>query len=423
MKQYILFFLLLIPFHAYSNCEIDAGHRFKPQDFKISFPEKVEHLLSGVSDSVRNQTIRFCSTQTDYREAMKKLESSVARVMIRENLGLEEMKDLNLRFLAWIRKWSVFKLKEQLKKNPDENQVQTQVDELLKKYYGRCETYMPGCVGNDPKLIRESFENGNLRERFYLSWNAAIKILDKRFICNKPECMCNSEWSKKLDQRDPVEKQIWNLCDQYWKESPSLGRGRFSISVNDFRKERKEKSLSTFHIRDLEIPLSDRETQFLRSHHLIRKNETIDLSAGQSIFLALEQSELQLNHPDFPDPENLYYDAAKKFGFPLAVSISGSTDNLVNLACTVGIDSKDSLEKIRAAALGYMISQRHHTAFEVLVAGKSYRGLNIFPNSDYYKILIASRPDLAEKIEHEYAKTSAKLPTDIYQDCVLHRTK
>jgi hypothetical protein len=121
-----------------------------------------------------------------------------------------------------------------------------------------------------------------------------------------------------------------------------------------------------------------------------------------------------------PDPENLYYSTAERFGFPIKVAPSGTTDSLLNFGCLFGMDSKHDMEALRAAAIGNMVIGHHHTAYEIMIAGKSFEGLDINPDFEYYKKLFPSNPRFEKKVESAYMKQHRDigLPKSIYLSCI-----
>ncbi|MEO5970711.1 MAG: hypothetical protein ABIQ95_12350 [Bdellovibrionia bacterium] len=428
MKGKILFAIisiLAIEGSLRASCEIDRGSGFKKQDFEIPFPERVGAALSHLSSAEAESIVKSCSAQPDYLDSMRRLERSVAQAALLTPSVLESMKQLNLKFLAWIMRLEELRMTASLHFRPNKALIAKGVDRILKKTFGNCGPNMPGCVGNNPATIREVFSSGNLRERFYLSWNAAIGLLADKFACEKEACGCSATFSKKLSSKEPVDRDIMAFCDTWRRGKNPFSRGRFGKTADDFRRKKGifDESVSQFHPLELEIPLSEREKKFLSEcgPTVDSWKEKLIFNTGIGNFTPLKRSELGVHDPHFPDPHYYYYNAIDLFGFPKAVSISGSTDTLLNLGCILNLSTRTDLEKLRLAAIAYMIPHRHHSIFEIMIASKSFKSVDILPNSDYYKNLFSSEREFEDRTIREYHKMSAhdaKLPTDIYLDCI-----
>lgn len=410
--------------NALAGCTIDRGSGFRSQDFNIPYPEKIEAILTPLQPGVRMALTHACSTQPEYLESMKRLEKAVVHSALMIPSPLEEMKELNLRLLAWINRLVEVRLIVSLKREPKDSEIAAKTDALLKVGFGQCDPIMPGCVGADPAVIRESFRVGNLRERFYLSWNTAYGVLLKYFGCGTAPCACSPQISGRLRMEKTPDREILEFCRALGESRNVLGRGRFGKTPEFFRRHRPSfnKEVSRFHPQDLEPPLSEREVKLISSQNSGENwQENLVLSTGVGNFTPLSPAELDIFSPEFPDPHNYYYSAAKRFGFSIAVSISGSTDNLINLGCILGIDSLAEQERLRMAAIAYMIPHRHHSIYEVLTATKAFSNLDIFPNSDFYKKVFRTQSNFEDLVVQEYHKASVKdprLPTDIYAECL-----
>jgi hypothetical protein len=165
------------------------------------------------------------------------------------------------------------------------------------------------------------------------------------------------------------------------------------------------------------VPLSKREKDFLESKNAIR-NGYIRYSNGMTLYKA---AGLSLEVAKKNDPDGSYYKTAEQFGFPLAVSVSGTTDELLNFGCILGLNSKKEMEGLRLIALGYMITQRHHTAYEVMTSARAFEHLEVRPNSDYYKKILADRPDFINAVEKKYHELfpGKDLPTQLFTNCIV----
>jgi hypothetical protein len=325
------------------------------------------------------------------------------------------MKDLNTAFLKWIVQFAEIKALE-LNSSSKNNKtsVEAETDKLLVRYFGKCDQTLPGCVGKDPEVIRQAFKDGNLREQFYLSWNPAIRFLIDHFD-EQNACLSSSFTNRELRslaKRKPVAKRIIQYCDELNYGKDPLDRGRFARANKYFKKHRKTEKY-TKDIGSSLIPLSEREKNGPSS-------DPANWTRGFSFQQAVPKNELDLTQPGFPDPMNLYYHTAKKFGFRTEVAMSGSTDAILNLASILGIQNKD--RDLLIASAGYMITHKHHTIYEVLIGARSFGDVKDIPlNSDYYKYM-SPDPKFAEKVEKIYkAQGFAQLPTEIYEKCLKEK--
>lgn len=400
-------------------CKDVSDKPFDYEDFNFDSPVKIQTFLTQqLFDPRAKDIVETCSADADYLEAMDGMEFAVTQAAIHSPEVNQAIRKLNLTLLEW------FKEAARLKADLRRTSFESELNALLIQYYGNCTNQFPGCVGSDPKDILEAFHEGNLRESFFLSWNAAVDFIDDFYSCKKQTtyCVCNSRsylLNRINNEKDPSQKsnleKIADFCkdpvDQSHKQHP-YRRGRFARANKEFRKEletmRPVPAIAA--ISTEMIPLSKREMKVDGASHL-------NWDRGDMIFKPIRETKLDRNKEGFPDPHNLYHSTRRNFGFRGLVAMSGSLDQILSLGCILGIQSRADRQNILLSATGYMVPHGHHSVYEILVSGKAF-GLHPNLNSEYYKSL-SDDPKFAKNVEDFYKNaTQLPLPTEVYYQCL-----
>lgn len=427
----MILFLLGAEVAKGDGCKDTSTRPFSRKDFAAEFPESIDRSLREVGAHGANhraEAIQKCGTEPDYLLSMKNLEKTVAEVAGQTSEVLDAVKKVNRTLLAWIdqvARMVAFWTLKRVKEPPDEAALAQKVtllsDQLLSDIFGECDAKHPGCVGKNPRNIREAFVNGNLREQLYLTWNPAHHFIKDIFCHDQQYCACSPSGIQTLQEfikTDPpalakVQKDMLNLCKTLKAGLDPQARGRFARANKYFRESIAERRGidSVEHWGRKAIPISPRERSLPGSGE--------DWYTGIDVFSPTPERHLDRLDPKFPDPSNLYYGTAQASGFPLMVAMSGSTDHLLNLSCLLGLGSPKHNQLLVLGMAGYMIPHLHHSAYEIMVGARSHPGLEDIPlNSDYYKRLLPDS-DLAAEVEEKYTKNGyVLLPTDIYHSCI-----
>lgn len=396
---------------SYADCHKDYGTApFSKEDFPWTYlPE---------AHSVERES--SCGNSTTYREAMEKLEESVTAVALHNTHVNNYVRNLNELVFEFLKLAVTYRLNEE-REPLTYKRVDEEINRVLVKHFGNGPPDFIGNVGLDAEKIREVFREGNIRERGYLNWGAFnIAMFDDILDCKHLE---NVGHVDTLTGFNPSLKT--HFADAFKRKCAGqklFERGRFAASstvalfrnVRSDEEKKRLRSEHTFAAITLDPPLSKREKAFLKL-----KGEYVPYQTGRT---ELQQNGSSENNPaPLKDPDNLYYRTADRFGFKTMVSMSGTIDFWLTLACLVGMDSQEDLENLRVAAIGFLVTYQHHTLYEVLVGSKSFPQLNIDLNSDYYKHLYTKHNErFVSLVEQEYKRRNPGryLPSQIYRECL-----
>ncbi len=264
--------------------------------------------------------------------------------------------------------------------------------------------FYSGNIGSNPLAVKKVFTEGNLREKMFLLINAKKGFMSR--IMSDPEIF------KRVNEKLPEEAK---LSDAHFGKRFSTD-GNYagltdSVPLRSKMKTPEEieewKSVHNPTIKDadskLRIPLSIRERRHSTGEPIVKKeheNTKLRWSAGKAEIIPTTSKDM---------PDNPYIQAAEDMRFQLVAGVSGTSDQVMSIIQTLGMDSREDMFIARLACLGWVIDSKSHSAHEVMMAGRSF-GLEYEMKPDFYKELDPLNTGFYEDLETAQRNRGFPLP-------------
>jgi len=311
--------------------------------------------------------------------------------------------------------------------------ISAQVDRILQNTIGKCGIEAHGCVGSNPKVIRDAFKNGNIRERMLLIremlWQYTGKIIDhvpplpqNDLAHDSPEDSEHAKQKHELLRSWVAALGKFNVISHPERKAYEYGSYANMTITSNLRKKKEKEQIQSYaekhnstigemKTNSVRIPLSQREVEFLKSHGL-SDSDPYPALPGQAYFEAAYNE------------KNSYSSKSFEYRIPQIAGISGTTDLILTFAHIMGIEDLADLEILRLAIIVQMVDARHHSIHEILTSSQSF-GLNYEFSPHFYGALLPHHMEMNDRLTHEIEKRqldrAGSLPQGILNECATER--
>lgn len=278
-----------------------------------------------------------------------------------------------------------------------------------------------GNVGMNPLAIRKVLKEGNLRERFYIHYKTLSGFGNELFKDRDKVERVNSKlkgWQVDVQQLKEMTNEQGPYDYGVYASKTKASRLREFRSLHQREQVAAEQNLPIAEDRR-PIPLSYRE-KMMSTREL--SPETTRLGSDlQKIYedRAKEKTKWQSGKAWFTTPTskenpNEYIVNREKLELEAIAGMSGVTDQCMTTAVLIGLNTRQDLEQLRLALLGWLIEAQDHSYHEIMMSSKTF-GLDYHPSPDSYRDIYPGDADFAKKIERAQGLQGLPMPAECLQ--------